>query len=42
MNFSILPFALPFSFVNIGFKLMNKIIIEDKIKDLDKKFYLII
>lgn len=37
MNFSILPFALPFSFVNIGFKLMKKIIIEDEIKDLDKK-----
>lgn len=32
-----LPLALPFSFVNVGVKLMKKIIIEDKIKDLDKK-----
>lgn len=32
-----LPSALPFLFMNIGVKLMKKIIIEDKIKDLDKK-----
>lgn len=37
MNFSILPFALPLSFLNFGVKLMKKIIIEDTIKDLDKK-----
>ena len=32
-----LPLALPFSFVNFGVKFMKKIIIEDTIKDLDKK-----